>query len=282
MDRAGRVQVPREFRQALALTRRVRLALEPDHVTIRPDSGSARMSGEPLLSVRGVHRRFGTGPTAVHALRGVSFDVAAGTMVALVGRSGSGKTTLLNVIGGLDRPDAGTVHVDGTDVTALDEDGLSRLRREKVSYVFQSFGLIPVLSAAENVARPAAAGPRRPGRARAAGRAAAGAGRPGRPRRAAAGRAVRRPAAAGGDRPRAGRLAPAAARRRAHRATGRRDGPVGDGPAARDSGVRRRHRAGVDARRGDDGPGRPGDPHPRRAPDEQAAGQPYEPVPDVR
>ncbi|GAB3837980.1 ABC transporter ATP-binding protein [Dactylosporangium cerinum] len=112
------------------------------------------MTAAPLLSVRDIHRRFGAGPTAVHALRGVSFDVRAGTMVALVGRSGSGKTTLLNVIGGLDRPDGGTVHIDGTDVTALDEDGLSRLRREKVSYVFQTFGLIPVLSAAENVGAP--------------------------------------------------------------------------------------------------------------------------------
>jgi putative ABC transport system ATP-binding protein len=82
------------------------------------------MSGRPLVSVRGVHRRFGTGATAVHALRDVTFELAAGTMTALVGRSGSGKTTLLNVIGGLDRPDSGTVHVDGTDVTALDEDGL--------------------------------------------------------------------------------------------------------------------------------------------------------------
>ncbi|GAA4263329.1 ABC transporter ATP-binding protein [Dactylosporangium darangshiense] len=108
----------------------------------------------PLLRVRDVHRRFGRGPVAVHALDGVSFDVDAGTMVALVGRSGSGKTTLLNVIGGLDRPDEGTVHIDGVDVTALDEDGLSGLRREKVSYVFQTFGLIPVLSAAENVAAP--------------------------------------------------------------------------------------------------------------------------------
>ena len=122
------------------------------------------------------------GPTAVHALRGVSFDVAAGTMVALVGRSGSGKTTLLNVIGGLDRPDAGTVLVDGTDVTGLDEDGLSRLRREKVAYVFQTFGLIPVLSAAENVGAPLRLA-RRPGRgAGTPGRAAAGARRPGRPR----------------------------------------------------------------------------------------------------
>jgi len=108
----------------------------------------------PLLTVRGVHRTFGTGPTAVRALRDITFDVAPGTMVALVGRSGSGKTTLLNVIGGLDRPDSGTVTVDDIDVTALDEEGLSRLRRERVSYVFQTFGLIPVLSAAENVGAP--------------------------------------------------------------------------------------------------------------------------------
>ncbi|MEV0897186.1 ABC transporter ATP-binding protein [Actinoplanes sp. NPDC049802] len=103
-----------------------------------------------MVRIRGVHRRFGE----VHALRGVSFDVPAGSMVALVGRSGSGKTTLLNVVGGLDRPDEGTVEVDGAEVTGLDEDGLSRLRREKVSYVFQTFGLIPVLSAAENVGAP--------------------------------------------------------------------------------------------------------------------------------
>jgi putative ABC transport system ATP-binding protein len=120
-------------------------------MTVEPQNDA---TAGALLSVRDIHRRFGAGPTAVHALRGVSFDVQPGTMVALVGRSGSGKTTLLNVIGGLDRPDGGTVHIDGTDVTALDEDGLSRLRREKVSYVFQTFGLIPVLSAAENVGAP--------------------------------------------------------------------------------------------------------------------------------
>ena len=112
------------------------------------------MSAPLLVSVRGVHRRFGTGRTSVHALRDVTLDVAAGTMVALVGRSGSGKTTLLNIVGGLDRPDTGSVLVDGTDVTALDDDGLSRLRRAKVAYVFQTFGLIPVLSAAENVGAP--------------------------------------------------------------------------------------------------------------------------------
>ncbi|MEU4237340.1 ABC transporter ATP-binding protein [Actinoplanes sp. NPDC026619] len=107
-----------------------------------------------ILTVSGVHRTFGEGPAAVHALRDISFEVEAGTMVALVGRSGSGKTTLLNIIGGLDRPDDGTVTVDGLDVTAMDETALSDLRRARVSYIFQSFGLIPVLSAAENVGVP--------------------------------------------------------------------------------------------------------------------------------
>ena len=108
----------------------------------------------PAVEVRGVTRSFGAGPAAVHALRDVSFDVAAGTLVALVGRSGSGKTTLLNVVGGLDRPGSGTVHVAGTEVTALDDDGLSDLRRGTIAYVFQTFGLIPVLTAAENVGVP--------------------------------------------------------------------------------------------------------------------------------
>jgi putative ABC transport system ATP-binding protein len=110
--------------------------------------------GRAMLAVRGINRSYGSGATAVQALHDVSFDVAPGTMVALVGRSGSGKTTLLNVVGGLDRPDSGTVLVDGTEVTSLDEEGLSRLRRDTVAYIFQTFGLIPVLSAAENVGVP--------------------------------------------------------------------------------------------------------------------------------
>ncbi|GAB3218583.1 ABC transporter ATP-binding protein [Angustibacter peucedani] len=108
----------------------------------------------PLVQVQGLTRTYGTGAATVHALQDVTFEVAPGEMVAVVGRSGSGKTTLLNMVGGLDRPDAGTVRVDGTDVTALDDDGLSRLRRDTVAYVFQTFGLVPVLTAAENVGVP--------------------------------------------------------------------------------------------------------------------------------
>src|SRR3954470_5429678 len=107
-----------------------------------------------MVSARGLSQSYGSPPHLVHALREVSFEVAPGEMVAVVGRSGSGKTTLLNLLGGLDRPDQGTVRVDGVEVTALDDAGLSRLRRETVSYVFQTFGLLPALTAAENVGVP--------------------------------------------------------------------------------------------------------------------------------
>lgn len=107
-----------------------------------------------MVAVRDATRTYGSGPGTVHALRQATFDVAPGEMVAIVGRSGSGKTTLLNLLGGLDRPDTGRVEVDGVDVTGLDDDGLSRLRRDAVSYVFQTFGLIPTLTAAENVGVP--------------------------------------------------------------------------------------------------------------------------------
>jgi putative ABC transport system ATP-binding protein len=107
-----------------------------------------------MVSVRDVTRTYGSGPTESRALRGVSFDVPTGTLVALRGRSGSGKTTLLNVVGGLDRPDAGSVLVDGHSITGLSERELLRLRQSSVAYIFQTFGLIPVLSAAENVGVP--------------------------------------------------------------------------------------------------------------------------------
>jgi len=107
-----------------------------------------------MVDVRDVTRTYGSGPTATAALRGVTFSIGDGRLVALRGRSGSGKTTLLNVVGGLDSPSGGSVHVAGQDVTAMGERGRMRLRRETVAYIFQSFGLLPVLSAAENVGVP--------------------------------------------------------------------------------------------------------------------------------
>jgi putative ABC transport system ATP-binding protein len=109
---------------------------------------------ETMVRVENVHRSYGHGAAAVHALRGVSFEVPRGELVALKGRSGSGKTTLLNIVGGLDVPDEGRVSVDGLDLSELGEDGLLALRRERVGFVFQSFGLIPILTAAENVGVP--------------------------------------------------------------------------------------------------------------------------------
>nr|BEK63728.1 ABC transporter ATP-binding protein [Kitasatospora purpeofusca] len=108
----------------------------------------------PMVAVTEVHRSFGTGERAVHALRGVSFTIGRGELTALKGRSGSGKTTLLNLVGGLDAPTGGSITLDGTDLGGLDEDGRLALRRDRLGFVFQSFGLLPVLTAAENVGIP--------------------------------------------------------------------------------------------------------------------------------
>ncbi|TDD80701.1 ABC transporter ATP-binding protein [Actinomadura rubrisoli] len=109
---------------------------------------------EPMVAVEGLTRTYRTGKVEVPALRGASFSVASGELVAIKGRSGSGKTTLLNLIGGLDTADAGTVRVAGKDIGGLPEDDLLALRRDVIGFVFQSHGLIPVLSAAENVEVP--------------------------------------------------------------------------------------------------------------------------------
>ncbi|GHF74617.1 ABC transporter ATP-binding protein [Streptomyces thermodiastaticus] len=114
----------------------------------------SRIATDTMVRVEDVHKSYGQGAAAVHALRGVSFEVPRGQLVALKGRSGSGKTTLLNIVGGVDEPDRGRVHVDGRDLSDLGEDDLLALRRDRIGFVFQSFGLIPVLTAAENVGVP--------------------------------------------------------------------------------------------------------------------------------
>ncbi len=107
-----------------------------------------------LLDARGLVRDFRSGDGVVHVLRGLDLTVRRGAIVGITGRSGAGKTTLLNILGALDRPDAGSVVIDGVRLDALDESGLVRMRRETVSHVFQASSLVPILSAAENVEIP--------------------------------------------------------------------------------------------------------------------------------
>ncbi|MDN5743515.1 MAG: ABC transporter ATP-binding protein [Nocardioidaceae bacterium] len=107
-----------------------------------------------VLQMRDLTRVHGSGPTAVRALRGVSFEAHAGELVAVMGPSGSGKSTLLTLAGGLDQPTSGVVEVEGHDVGTLDQAGRARLRRTAIGYVFQGLNLIPALTAAENVALP--------------------------------------------------------------------------------------------------------------------------------
>ncbi len=107
-----------------------------------------------MVEAREVSRTFGHGSAAVHAVRGASFSIRRGQLVALIGRSGSGKTTLLNMVGGLDTPTSGVVLVGGRDVSAMSARERTLLRRSTVSFIFQSFGLIPTLTAAENVGIP--------------------------------------------------------------------------------------------------------------------------------
>jgi putative ABC transport system ATP-binding protein len=191
MDRAGRVQLPREMTRPLGMRERVRLESMPDHIGVWPDRGrdaeetrSPAGSGAPpaaaaapaavaagittvrsreraplppgdmVVAATDITRTFGMGESAVQALRGVTFTIAEGQFAVLYGRSGSGKTTLLNIVGGLDRPTSGELRVAGRDLAAASDPERTALRRDEVAFVFQSFGLIPMLSAAENVGIP--------------------------------------------------------------------------------------------------------------------------------
>jgi putative ABC transport system ATP-binding protein len=105
----------------------------------------------PTVEVQGVNRDFHTAGVTVHAVRDVSLQISRGEFLAIVGRSGSGKTTLLNLIAGLDKPDTGAVLVAGEDITQYNDAQMTKFRRHTIGFVFQSFGLLPLLSAAENV-----------------------------------------------------------------------------------------------------------------------------------
>ena len=111
-----------------------------------------------------LQRRFGEGDTAVEALAGVSTSFERDRFTAIMGPSGSGKSTLMHILAGLDKPTAGTVELDGVDITKLDDNELTQLRRDKLGFVFQFFNLIPVLTAEENMVLPLSIAGRKPDR----------------------------------------------------------------------------------------------------------------------
>ncbi len=107
-----------------------------------------------ILETTNLKKVYGTGETAVHALRGVNFKVERGEFVAIVGTSGSGKSTLLHMLGGLDRPTAGEVTVDGKSIFSLKDEALTIFRRRKIGFIFQNYNLVPVLNVYENIVLP--------------------------------------------------------------------------------------------------------------------------------
>jgi putative ABC transport system ATP-binding protein len=114
------------------------------------------------VAARALTRRYGEGSTAVDALRGVDIDVRAGELVAVMGPSGSGKSTLMHLLAGLDKPTAGTVTIAGTEIGALGDGALTRLRREHIGFIFQFFNLLPMLDAEENIVLPLSIAGERP------------------------------------------------------------------------------------------------------------------------
>ena len=123
-------------------------------------------ASEPLVRIEEVTKVYPLGATEVHALRGISVTIEAGEFVAFAGPSGSGKTTLLNLVGCLDKPTTGRILLKGQDLTSLGETALGRIRADNIGFVFQSFNLIPVLSAVENVEVALRLGGRKPDRER--------------------------------------------------------------------------------------------------------------------
>jgi putative ABC transport system ATP-binding protein len=128
------------------------------------EQGSGPSNGNPtaVVTASAITRRYGEGDTSVTALRGVSVEIARGELTAVMGPSGSGKSTLMHILAGLDKPTEGSVRVDGTEITRLGDDQLTRLRRDHIGFVFQFFNLLPMLDARENILLPLAIAGRDP------------------------------------------------------------------------------------------------------------------------
>jgi putative ABC transport system ATP-binding protein len=128
----------------------------------RTDGRPLAEGSGPIVTATDVRRRYGEGEAAVDALAGVSTRFERGRFAAIMGPSGSGKSTLMHILAGLDRPDGGTVTIDGIDVSGLDDGDLTKLRRDKLGFVFQFFNLLPVLTAEENIWLPLSIAGRKP------------------------------------------------------------------------------------------------------------------------
>ena len=183
-----------------------------------------------MIELRGVSKTVQSGGHPLTILHPLDYTIPSGQFVAIVGPSGSGKSTLLGLLAGLDAPTTGEILIDGVDITTLSEDGLARLRGEKIGFVFQFFHLVPSLTAFENVLIPMEIAGRRDANARA--RAAARRGRAVRSRASLSVAAVGRRAAAHRDRPRARERSADRAGRRADRQSRLDDRPPHHGPAA--------------------------------------------------
>ncbi len=123
-------------------------------MTLPAGSGLAAQQAPPVMQLEGVHKFYDMGETRVHALRGVTLEIAAGEFVAVMGASGSGKSTLMNIVGCLDRPSSGRYLLNGTDVSQLDKRSLAGIRSRQLGFVFQNYNLIARTTALENVLLP--------------------------------------------------------------------------------------------------------------------------------
>jgi putative ABC transport system ATP-binding protein len=131
---------------------------------LTPHHALDRLEAPAAVQAEAVSRRYGHGEATVHALRGVSIAVPAGQFTAVMGPSGSGKSTLMHLLAGLDRPTDGRVRIGGEDITRMSDKQLTKLRRRHIGFVFQTFNLLPTLTAQENVVLPMAIAGRRPDR----------------------------------------------------------------------------------------------------------------------
>jgi putative ABC transport system ATP-binding protein len=140
----------------------VRLDSREVHLEQSGNGAGTAASGEAIVSARDLCRTFGTGEAAVQALRDVNVDLLTGGFTAIMGPSGSGKSTLMHILAGLDVPTSGTVSIAGVELTTLSDRDLTDLRRDRIGFIFQTFNLLPVLTAEENILLPLSIAGRKP------------------------------------------------------------------------------------------------------------------------